>query len=313
MMKYTFPLFFSLFMMLSVCLPLSASAEGSAPLSSEQQEDYDAMLQEAVEHYGARRYEDAIALFKDALDIQEEPELLYNIARSYERLADSEEAVSWYEKFLKMPGTTGDLRTRALTNIAALRREIAAKEEVRRAEQSQRASAGQGDGSTEDGLTGDREGGPDADGGNYTSDENEYKSDEHSSSDTSGKRLKVIGLSLLGGGVAVMATGSIFGGLALATKGDYDSAGFDPERIDFREDMTRNALIFDIVFTTGAVLTAAGGALLILRAVKNRSEKETVADARTRKDQDNKTRAITFTPTFFVDQSTLAGGLVGRF
>ena len=314
MMKYTYPPV----MTLSVCLVTSVLAGEAAALTSEQLEAYDALVQEAVDHYSARRYEEAITQFKAAFGIQSEPELLYNIARCYERLAKSEEALVWYQKFLDAPGTTGELRTRALTNIAALKREIAAKEAVEQAGEGQGGSNGKSGGAPGEhdmGTEGAGGGGPameDGTGATSSADASKEMS-EAPGAKGSLRRLKVIGLTLLGVGVAGMISGSVFGGLALASQNDYDDAGFDSDRIGYRDDMMRNALIFDVVFSTGAVLSAAGGSLLVVHTLKRRAGRETALGEAPESKRYGRHRSVHLTPTFLVGNGQFAGGLAGCF
>ena len=110
---------------------LPVLAQENQPLTPEQQAQSDSLIQEAVEHYSAHRYNEAIECFKQAYEIIEEQELLFNIARAHQKMSNKKEAIEWYERFLGAPGTTSDLRKLALTNSEKLRREIAAEEAKR--------------------------------------------------------------------------------------------------------------------------------------------------------------------------------------
>jgi tetratricopeptide (TPR) repeat protein len=295
--------FLSLFIVFWSCCPNVLAAEKEEKLTPEQQEQFDLLVREAVEHYSARRYEEAIELFEQALDIQQEPELAYNIARSYERLAKPDKALEWYERFLEMPGTTGDLRTRALTNITALRREIAAMKEAEKAEQALSDTA-------------DKD--VDADAASTNADSSTDSKDDGAKADGSGKRplspMVITGWSLAGVGAAAAIAGSVFGGLALGAKQDYDDAGRSPDRLEYRDDLERNALIFDIVFSSGMGLAVAGATLLVINAYKARSKKEIAEDApSTKEDEAPADQAVRVVPSLAVGNDHLAGGLVIQF
>src|SRR5690606_12016752 len=96
---------------------------GASPAYAQEEPDFDTLVERAVEHYQARRYEAAIELFERAYALRAEPELVYNIARSYERLARSEDAIREYRRFVELPGTTSELRSLAFASIEALREE----------------------------------------------------------------------------------------------------------------------------------------------------------------------------------------------
>lgn len=215
--------------------------------------DFDALVSQAMERYQARDYEQAIELFQRAYEIQPEPELVYNIARSHERLAHREEALAAYERFIELPGTTGELRARALENIRALREEIAALEAARRAEQEVEAAERQA-GSGQQAQPGGA-GGPAA---------------PPPPQETGSSALAVTGYALIGIGVAVLATGAVFGGLAISSYNQYQDAGFQVERLDLRDDVSRRALIADVLLFSGAGVAAAGVVMAVVAAIRAR-------------------------------------------
>ena len=286
--------------------PLPVFAQQSGALTPEQQKRSDALVKEAVESYSERRYEEAIELFKQAYEIQQEPELLYNIARSYERLSDNENAVEWYQRFLDVPGTTGELRTRARDNIAALRREIDAM----------KAAADKAEHETADDQKESAEG-ADAKVEAVPSSDTVSQQDKTASNTQKNKKsrrpLRIAGWSAAGVGAAALVTGGIFGGLALSAKNDYDAAKYNEERITYRDDTERDALIFDITFFSGAGLAAAGIALLVVDAIQHRSKVETVEVDQKREKIAAQRHKFTVTPSFLVGNGSLTGGLVGHF
>lgn len=259
----------------------TVSTVHAAELTSKQLERFDSLVGEAVEHYSAGRYENAIELFERAFAVHKEPELLYNIGRCYERLAVPDAAVQWYEKFLEMPGTTGELRTKALNNITTLRKEIEALEESHNASEQRRTQ-------TEGEYKGDASG-----------------NDDRGEQDQPVNPMNIAGWSLVGVGGAALIAGGIFGGLALAEKGDYDDAGFDADRLGYRDDLERNALVFDVVFFSGAALAAAGATLLIVNALKD----ETAQD----EEIESAKQSVSLTPSLIADRNNLGFGLQGSF
>ena len=286
---------------------LPVSAQQSGALTSEQQKRSDALVKEAVESYGERRYEEAIELFKQAYEIQQEPELLYNIARSYERLSDNEKAVEWYRRFLEVPGTTGELRTRARANIAALQREIDAMKTAE-ADKAEQGASDEPMEATE---------GADAKVETVSPSATASRQDKNVPNDKKDKKLRrpfrIAGWSTAGVGAAALVTGGIFGGLALSAKKDYDDAGYDEKRITYRDDTERNALIFDVVFFSGVGLASAGIALLVVDALQHRSKVENAAVGQKNEKVAAQRRKVTVAPSFVVENGGLAAGMVGHF
>ena len=287
---------------------LPARAEETKPVTPELQAQADELIAEAVENYGARRYEEAIELFRKAHDMAPEPELIYNIARSYEKLLKSEEAVEWYERFLEIPGTTGELRTRALKNIAALKQEIEAQKALQESD-----GGGSGGEAAPETTTDDTSAEADSTSDAPVSEaltpgdsvEPLSVGSESMTSSREMSKLRIASFVSMGVGVVGMVTGGIFGGLSIAAKKDFDSAENSADKIGYRDDVKRNALIFDVVFTSGAVITAAGVALFVVDAVR-RDPEEVAANGR-------KMGAVKLMPSIGVSNDQVVGGLVGQF
>jgi tetratricopeptide (TPR) repeat protein len=261
---------------------------------AQQQGRFDDLVAQAVEQYSSGRYEKAIDTFKAAYAINEEPEILYNIARCYERLAQPESALEWYEKFIALPGTTVDLRTKALENIASLRREISILEAMRQGKKPPPEQPQDEVGQPSSGAIS-----PPQDGA------------QESEPDSPMTPMKLAGWILVGAGGAGIVAGGIFGGLALSEKSKFDDAGFDKERLDYRDNIERNALIFDIGVFGGIGLAAVGAALLIIDSRKQGAEFETKVGWRSRTRKSGE--AVSLAPSLIADGNNLGFGLQGRF
>ena len=92
----------------------------------DREAEFQAQLDAGLAHYEERRYAEAAAAFEAAYAIRAEPELAYNIARSYERAVMREEAIAAYDRFLGLPGTTSEMRNRARSARSSLRAEVEA-------------------------------------------------------------------------------------------------------------------------------------------------------------------------------------------
>lgn len=82
------------------------------------------LVDQGLEAYQAKRYDEAAETFLEAYAIIPEPELIYNAGRAYEKGLKREEAIEQYERFLTLEGTTARLRSRALESLKLLRAEI---------------------------------------------------------------------------------------------------------------------------------------------------------------------------------------------
>lgn len=310
MMKY---LFIPIFMIASLISFTAIAKEeaSSRKLSAEEQKDYDNLVQTGVTLYSEKRYEEAAEAFKAAFEIQSEPELAYNIARSYERIAQSESALEWYQKFIGMPGTTGELRAKALDNMASLRREIAAKKSTAQADE---ATADDAEALTRESDVRKGQHSPAASADAKSDEKNTSQPIILKASAPRKKiylRSKIAGWWLTGIGLTIAATGGAFGILAIQDKQEYDRAGNDPDKLEYRDNVQKNALLFDVMFTSGIAVTTVGISLLILYAVKNSGGGERLEAT----DKGGRKRASSprVTPTVMFGNGIFAGALVAQF
>jgi tetratricopeptide (TPR) repeat protein len=109
----------ALLLALVLTVPTAALAD---PVAQDDSAARIAQLNEAgAKAYAERNYRAAIERFVEAYAIDHDPNLLFNIARSYEKLGDLAAAVEKYEAFIKAPGADTDGRIKAKTSLRELR------------------------------------------------------------------------------------------------------------------------------------------------------------------------------------------------
>lgn len=226
------------------------SALALAPIAAAQEDaavtDFQQLVDRAMQHYGAREYEPAIALFEQAFAIRPEPELVYNIARSYERLARRDDAIREYERFVSLPGTTAELRSRALQSIAALREEARLEAASRAPAQPEPAPAPPPPATTEPPRETPRDGG-------------------------GSSVVGTTGWVLFGLGSAAAVGGIVTGVLALDRNDAFESATRRSEQLSLQDEVRTYALITDILLIGGGVVAATGIVLAIIGASESGS------------------------------------------
>lgn len=204
-----------------------------------QGEQFSALVNEAMNHYRARRYAQAIEKFEAAYAVSPQPELIYNIARANEKSLERDAAIAAYERFLGLEGTTADLRAKALDALTALRREKAAMERSKAV------------GTPPPSVTNPPP--PNPGGGAVTR--------------APAKRSRTLEWVLIGGGAALAATGGVFGVLALQANSDFDdlkASGADRAALeDKKGSVDNNALAADVLIGVGAVSAIAGVIMLV--------------------------------------------------
>jgi tetratricopeptide (TPR) repeat protein len=93
--------------------PAATGAQGSTGVAQ--------LNEEGAALYAARDYRRAIEKFIQAYAIDADPNLLFNIARCYEELGETDAAIEKYEVFVKTPGADARGRQRARESLEALR------------------------------------------------------------------------------------------------------------------------------------------------------------------------------------------------
>lgn len=120
---------------LAVTLTLSGWASaaedtGSSPASSRNSNhaDYQQLVDEGMTLYKAREHRLALEKFLQAYAIEQDPNLLFNVARCYEARGDHAAAIEKYEQYLADPNSDDQGKERARKSIQALRKGDRAKE-----------------------------------------------------------------------------------------------------------------------------------------------------------------------------------------
>lgn len=209
------------------------SAASSAPTS------FKALVDAGLEAYAAKRYADAIVAFEQAYQLQPEPELVYNVARAHEKALHRDEAIAAYERFVKLQGTTAELRTKALGALESLRAEQAALEKTERARTPLNTP-----GSVRAPI-------------------------DAATTAAPSNGTRVLAGTLMGVGGAGLAVGAVFGVLALNAKSDFDAvdrtaSDAAARRTSLKADVERNALVADVAIVAGAATAITGLVLFLL-------------------------------------------------
>jgi tetratricopeptide (TPR) repeat protein len=215
---------------------LGVPALSAAPAAAQAQDGFRELVDKGLELYTQKKYDDAIKSFEQAYALRAEPELVYNIARAHEKSLRRAEAIAAYEKFVNLPGTTAELRTKALNAMEALRAEQAALDRAKVPAKVDVSAP----------TPADREG---------TSGVAAQVEPERSA--------PVLPWALVGVGAAGMGVGAVFGLLALDAKSDFDKARA-AEKADKATTVETRALVADIALFGGAAVAVTGVILLLV-------------------------------------------------
>ncbi len=104
--------------------PTLAHAQDSGEEVSETTE-YKRLLADAQKMYSEEDFEGAAQAYEAAYALKPNPNLLYNVARIYEKMGEFEKALGFYERFAKEPDIKLSARKDAIERLKALRDVVA--------------------------------------------------------------------------------------------------------------------------------------------------------------------------------------------
>ncbi len=216
-------------------MPVSTAFAQQAADSTEVAQKVETLSSQGAQKYRAQDYRGAITAFEQAYELEPVPNLLYNIAKCYEKLEDWDRAISFYERFVVAPDVESDARQHALSQVQTLRQKTQTRQDPDQTGQ--------------------------ADQGNVTPQQPYMPSPKEAGPD------RTLSYIVLGSSAGLLATGGIFGLLASQDETQFQAAAStDTElRRSTRDSGKTKALVADGLFIAGGI-TAIVGTYLLLTA-----------------------------------------------
>jgi tetratricopeptide (TPR) repeat protein len=206
-----------------------STAEKTAQLNSQ-----------ARERYQANDFAGAIALFEQAYKLEPLPNLLFNIAKCYEKMEDWAKAKEFYERFVVSPDVESEARQSSMTRIRELNEIIAAEEKLK----GNGSGNGNGNGNGNGGGSGDGNG-------------NGNKVVPPPAPD------RTAGYVVMGAGGALVLGGVVMGVLANGKQGEFDDATTAAAKRDARDSGKNFALAADGLYGLGVIGLGVGLVLFL--------------------------------------------------
>jgi tetratricopeptide (TPR) repeat protein len=200
-------------------------------------------------------YEAAIELFLEAYEMRPEPNYLFNVGRVYEQKGDMKNAVDYYTRFLREPEVDIKAREVALERRRVLTAVLDDTEPGWRDEPQDEPESQDEPASTED----------------TTDDVTDDDTTSQPPPDKPRNKLRIAGYVLLGVGGAGLITGAAFAGVASSNAKELDTLDTLGARDDAIARGTRNALVADVMFLSGAVIALTGLTLVLVSLKKKPS------------------------------------------
>lgn len=222
------------------CLLVAILATGGAPSVVMAQQPADgaeiARKVEALSSQGAQKYRNqdfagAVELFLQAYELEPVPNLLYNIAKCYERMDDWDNAIAFYERFVVAPDVESEARQHALEQVQTLRARVQQE----------------------------RGGEPGDDSAPVTPPDG----DAVATPTPAAAPNRTAAYITLGAGAVLLAGGGTFGWLASMSEQDFRNATTPDARLEARDSGKTQALVADGLFVAGALTMLVGTYLFI--------------------------------------------------
>lgn len=105
---------------------IAAGTARAAPAADPQTVEARRLYQEGMAHFNLREYKQAVEQFQAAYRLRPDPVFLYNVAQSYRLAQDSDQALYFYQAYLRTSENPPN-RAEVQERIAVLEKEIAAR------------------------------------------------------------------------------------------------------------------------------------------------------------------------------------------
>jgi tetratricopeptide (TPR) repeat protein len=215
------------------------------------------LFEESAVHYKNGEFEKAAELLREAHGLFPEPLLIYNLARALESMGDLAGAIENYERYLAEATKVED-RGAIERRIATLKQQLAKTTAPVRDDTPTPP--------VDERPPNEVKGGPLGNGGAI---------------DEAGPPPSMTPWFVVGGGVAVLAAGGVFGYLAGSAEDDAHAAPVQEDAARLLDDARRDAKIANILLIGGGVVAAGGLTWAIIEQTRGGSRPApTVAGAR---------------------------------
>jgi tetratricopeptide (TPR) repeat protein len=237
--------------------PPETPAEGTdTGVTQEEKSEAEALSDKAIEEFSAKNYVGAVELFKQAYEIDPQPNYLFNIGRVYEEAGDFQNAVDYYGKFVKQPGVDLDSREVALERLRVLRAILEETKEPKEEPEEPKEEP--------------------KDEPQVTPPPQPVDTDAQRKR----KAMRGAGFGLVGAGAGALIGAAVVGSLAQGDRDkafDFDEADSLAARQDFLDKSHTKAVTADVLFGVGGALLLTGVVLVAIGYSKPKSQPPRVA------------------------------------
>lgn len=234
-----------LFCLLAGLLPAAALGQEPPPSGTPADETAQRLSDEGLEAYRAGKYEAAARLYKQAFQVRGDPALLYNLARTYEKMGKPGLALEYYRRYLVAEGTDPKLRARAEERVSQLSGAAAAPQPQTQATPPPAASSPPPEKS------------------------------QQKKPLSPGSKLLWAGVGMGAVGVAGLAVGIGLYGAAASAYGEFGATSDELDKVAARDRAQRFAVGSAVGYAVGGALVASGAALIGVGLYKLRGERKT--------------------------------------
>ncbi len=210
-------------------MPAGTAFAQQAADSTEVAQKVEILSSKGAQKYRDQDYRGAIEAFEQAYELEPVPNLLYNIAKCYEKLENWDRAISYYERFVVAPDVESDARQHALSQVQSLRQKTQSKPDSRPADSDNATAQAP-----------------------YTPPTKEVGPD------------RTLSYIVLGSGAGLIAVGGVFGLLASQDETEFQNAAPTDTtlRIAARDSGKTKAMVADGLFVAGGIAAIVGTYLL---------------------------------------------------
>ena len=194
-------------------------------LSAEQTEEFRALTKLGGEKFEEGDYDAAAQAFIDAYGIRPVSNIRYNVGRIYEQAGRLQDALAFFERFVKSANVEQESRADALGRIQTIKGVLALEEQQAAAQEEEVVVA------------------------------------EPQPSVQPNEPDRTLAYVLLGSGIVALGTSAVFGVLASSEYDSFESASTLQDRKDAASSGTTYSVISDSLLISGVILASVGTVL----------------------------------------------------
>lgn len=245
-----------------IAMVMTTANPAQARRRANKKKQWNKLVNQAQKQFQDEQYNESAETLIKAYDLKPVAKLLYNAARAYEKAGKQEQAARFYQRYIDADNTDAELLRNAASKLAELReaKARAELEQQQRIEDEKRKAEAERQRLEAERLRIIKE----EKARKAEAERQRLLAEEEAKK---GMVMPIVSYSLLGLGVTGLATGAVFGVLAMQDKGAWEASQDLDTRLAARDDAQFKGLGADIAYASGSLFSLIGAGLVAVQLI----------------------------------------------